>query len=95
MWIGYDVKLFRGVTIGNGAVIGACSLVNKDVPPYAIVAGSPARHIRWRFPDEHIDFLQSIEWWHWPVMKINRYMPFLCSACINELRAQLAEDEQS
>ena len=92
VWIGYGVKLFKGVTIGNGAVIGACSLVNKSVEPYTIVAGIPARPIRKRFSDEEIAILEKIQWWNLPVELINRYLPQLCSANIAGLEQQLAQD---
>jgi len=92
VWIGFNVTLFKGVTIGDGAVIGAGSLVNKDVPPFTIVAGIPARPIRKRFTDEEVATLRRIAWWDWPSEKINRYMPYLCSARIAELEAELAAE---
>ena len=64
VWIGCNATVLRGVTIGNGAVIGANSLVNKDVPPYAIVAGSPAKIIKFRFPVKTIEKLQKLKWWN-------------------------------
>jgi len=63
VWIGRDVMIMEGVTIGTGAVVGAQSLVNKDVPPYAIVAGSPARIIRYRFEEAMIEALLESHWW--------------------------------
>lgn len=63
IWIGHGATILSGVTVGNGAVIGAKSLVVKDVPPYAIVAGNPARLIRYRFSEEQIEKLQAIAWW--------------------------------
>lgn len=92
VWIGYNVKLFKGVTIGNGAVIGACSLVNKSVEPYTIVAGTPARPIRKRFSDQEIEFLQKIQWWDWPEEMINRYLGYLCSSDFVELERLLSQD---
>lgn len=89
VWIGHDVKLFKGVTIGDGAVIGACSLVTKSVPPYTVVAGIPARPIRQRFTDREIAILQRLAWWDWSAEKINRYLPYLCSARVAELEAAL------
>ena len=65
VWIGYGVTILSGVTIHNGAVIAANSTVTKDVPPYAIVAGSPARIIKYRFEPEIIEGLQRIQWWYW------------------------------
>src|SRR4029077_1430201 len=85
VWIGYNVRLFKGVTIGNGAVIGACSLVNKSVEPYTIIAGIPARPIRKRFTDEEIAFLERIGWWNWPREMIDRSMKFLCASKISDL----------
>ena len=70
VWIGCDVMLMGGVRIGDGAVIGAGAVVAKDVPPYAVVVGNPARVIKYRFPQEIIDKLQKIKWWNWPDEKI-------------------------
>lgn len=92
VWIGYGVKLFKGITIGDGAVIGACSLVNKPVEPYTIVAGTPARPIRKRFSDSEIAILQKVQWWNLPVAVINRHMPLLCSSRIAELEQALEQD---
>jgi len=65
VWIGIGAVVMRGVTIGDGAVIGANAVVAHDVPPYAIVGGNPARRIRDRFPVEQIDALMRIRWWDW------------------------------
>lgn len=65
VWIGYGVTIMGGVTVHNGAVIAANSTVTKDVPPYAIVAGNPARVIKYRFDPETIERLQRIQWWYW------------------------------
>lgn len=65
VWIGYGVTILSGVTVHNGAVIAANSTVTKDVPPYAIVAGSPARVVKYRFDSETIERLQRIQWWYW------------------------------
>lgn len=70
MWIGQDVLIKGGVTIGNGAVIGARSVVTKNVPPYAVVAGVPARVIKYRFEKEKIDYLQRLQWWDWDLQRI-------------------------
>ena len=76
VWIGCNATILRGVTIGDGAVIGANSLVNKDVPPYAIVGGVPARIIKYRFSNEIIKELLSIKWWNWSVdcIKKNKHI---------------------
>ena len=65
VWIGYGALILSGVTIGDGAVIGAASIVTKDVEPYAIVAGNPARLIRYRFDKQTIHKLQIEKWWEW------------------------------
>ncbi|WP_413479487.1 CatB-related O-acetyltransferase [Vibrio hibernica] len=70
VWIAAGVAITRGVTIGDGAVIGANAVVTKDVPPYAIVVGSPAKIINYRFPPSIIALLLKIKWWDWPLAKI-------------------------
>ena len=64
VWIGTGVMVMGGVTIGDGAVIGAGAIVTKDVPPYAVVAGVPAKIIRYRFSEEHIEALLKMKWWN-------------------------------
>lgn len=66
VWIGAKSSIMSGVKISNGAVVGATSTVTKDVPPYAIVAGNPARIVKYRFSKEIIDKLLDIAWWDWP-----------------------------
>jgi acetyltransferase-like isoleucine patch superfamily enzyme len=65
VWIGRGVKILGGVTIGDGAVVAAYSVVTKDIPPYAIAAGVPARVVRQRFPEEIVASLLRIKWWDW------------------------------
>lgn len=66
VWIGSGATVLRGVSIGNGAVIGASSVITKNVPPYSIVIGSPGRVIRMRCKDEWIERLEKLEWWDFP-----------------------------
>lgn len=66
VWIGTGAMLLEGVHVSDGAVIGAGAVVTKDVPPYAVVAGNPARVVRYRFSQEQIDFLLSFRWWERP-----------------------------
>lgn len=69
--ISLNVVILKGVTIGDGAVIGAGAIVTHDVPPYAIVAGNPAKIIKYRFDSNEISRLLNEEWWDWPIEKIN------------------------
>ncbi len=82
VWIGTDALILSGVEIGNGAVIAARSVVTKDVPPYSIIAGNPAKIIRFRFKKSIISDLQKIAWWDWPLSKIEKAWPFLLSTDI-------------
>jgi acetyltransferase-like isoleucine patch superfamily enzyme len=65
VWIGRGVKILGGITIGDGAVVAAYSVVTKDIPPYAIAAGVPARVVRERFSEEIVERLLRIRWWDW------------------------------
>ncbi len=88
VWIGDDSMILSGVTIGDGAVIAARSVVTKDVPPYAIVGGVPAKVIRYRFTPEQIEKLEKIAWWNWDDEKVSKNMDKIANpdidAFINE-----------
>ena len=77
VWIGYEAVILSGVTIGDGAIIGARAVVTKDVPPYTIVGGVPARPIRPRFGFETIAALRELRWWDWPRERIVRNLAAL------------------
>ncbi|MGE0237226.1 MAG: hypothetical protein AB7F09_22705 [Parvibaculaceae bacterium] len=64
-WLGHGSMIMKGVTIGDGAIVGSLSVVTKDVPPYAIVAGSPAQFIKWRHPEAVGRRLRALAWWDW------------------------------
>ncbi len=70
VWIGYDAVIMAGVTIGDGAIIGTRAVVTKDVEPYSIVGGVPAKEIRKRFSPDIITRLQRLQWWNWDMAKI-------------------------
>ena len=72
VWIGYEAVIMAGVTIGDGAIIGTRAVVTKDVPPYTIVGGVPAKPLRKRFPEKTISELLALKWWDWPVDRIQR-----------------------
>lgn len=74
-----NVTILEGISIGNGAVIGAGAIVTHDVLPYEIVGGIPAKHLRFRFSKEKIDFLQNLSWWDWDIETINRNLEFLAN----------------
>ncbi len=76
VWIGCNSTILRGVSIGDGAVVGAHSLVNKDVPPYSIVVGNPAKIIRFRFEQNIIDKMLDLKWWNWSNKKIRMNFEF-------------------
>lgn len=86
VWIGYEAVILSGVTIGDGAVIGARAVVTKDVPPYTIVGGVPAKPIKKRFSEENIKKLQSIRWWDWPKEKIAENITAIQSGNIEQLK---------
>lgn len=86
VWIGYEAVILSGVTIGDGAVIGCRAVVTKDVPPYTIVGGVPAKPIRKRFDEETIKELQKIKWWDWPEEKIAGKIPAIQAGDLKELR---------
>lgn len=90
VWIGYEALIMAGVHIGDGAVIGARAVVTKDVPPYAIVGGVPAREIRKRFAPDVIARLLELKWWDWPMMKIRKELPSLMNGDCNRLQAENA-----
>ena len=78
VWIGYKAAILPGVTIGDGVIIGAYSVVTTDIEPYSIVGGNPARLIRMRFDTETINELLGLAWWNWPIEKITQFTAHLC-----------------
>jgi acetyltransferase-like isoleucine patch superfamily enzyme len=89
VWIGYGATILSGVTIGTGAVIGARALIARDVPPYAIVAGNPARVLRLRFAPATVHRLLKSKWWDLPRERLLSLMPLLLSNRIDEFLPQV------
>lgn len=91
VWIGYEAVIMSGVHIGDGAIIAARSVVTKDIPPYTIVGGIPAKEIRKRFDPDVIKQLQTLKWWNWPICKIRQCIPYLAKGDINKLRTAMKD----
>lgn len=85
VWIGTRSIIKSGIKICNGAIVGANSVVTHDIKPYEIVAGSPAKHIRFIFSQDKIDILQKIQWWDFPIEIIKKIAPILMSEDIYKL----------
>ncbi|MBR3191286.1 MAG: CatB-related O-acetyltransferase [Bosea sp.] len=85
VWLGSQALILSGVTIGHGAVVAARAVVAKDVPPYAIVAGNPARVVRYRMSEERIAALLRSQWWLLPEAEVRRLIPTLLSERIEDL----------
>ncbi|MCF2690559.1 CatB-related O-acetyltransferase [Bacteroides fragilis] len=87
VWIGYEAVIMAGVHIGDGAIIAARAVVTKDVPPYTIVGGTPAKKIRKRFDTEVIQQLLKLKWWDWSTNKIRQCLPHIAEGKLDELLA--------
>lgn len=87
VWIGYEAVIMPGVKIGDGAVIGTRAVVTKDVPPYTIVGGVPAKPIRRRFDDATVEKLEALRWWDWDEDRLKRALPAIQAGDIAALAA--------
>ena len=85
VWIGYGATIMPGVTIGDGAIIATKSVVTKDVEPYAIIGGNPAKEIRKRFSEDTIRKLLDLQWWDWPIEKITESVQGLTGNKIDDI----------
>ena len=85
VWIGYEAVILSGVHIGDGAIIGTGAVVTKDVPPYTVVGGVPAKEIKKRFDEKTIEKLLETQWWNWPVEKIRQFLPQIMNGEVDEL----------
>ncbi|TQQ85238.1 CatB-related O-acetyltransferase [Peptacetobacter hominis] len=86
VWIGYEAIILSGVTIGDGAIIGARAVVTKDVPPYTIVGGVPAKAIKKRFSEDTISRLLEIKWWDWPEDRVSINLKEIQNGDIDRLK---------
>jgi virginiamycin A acetyltransferase len=87
VWMGNSATIMQGINIGHGAIIGTNSLVTKDVEPYTIVGGNPAKIIRKRFDDETINFLIKLSWWDWPMDKIVENLETISTGDLKALKS--------
>jgi virginiamycin A acetyltransferase len=85
VWIGYEAVILSGVHIGDGAIIGARAVVTKDVSPYSIVGGIPAKEIRKRYDDATIGKLMQLQWWNWSFDKIQQSLPTIMNGEVKNL----------
>ncbi|ROS94939.1 antibiotic acetyltransferase [Muribaculaceae bacterium Isolate-083 (Janvier)] len=85
VWIGFEAVILAGVKIGDGAIIGTRAVVTKDVPPYSIVGGIPAKVIRKRYSPDIIEQLLSLWWWDWTKDRIKRNLPFIMAGNIENM----------
>ena len=85
VWVGYNATIMAGVRIGDGAIIATNSTVTKDVEPYTIVGGNPAKEIKKRFSFDHIEKLMQLKWWNWDLEKITQNLKHLTSNNIDNL----------
>lgn len=88
VWIGYEAVILSGVHIGDGANIGTRAVVTKDVPPYTVVGGVPAKEIKKRYDEVTIRKLLQIKWWDWPFDKIKQSLPYIMNGKIDKLGDQ-------
>lgn len=85
VWVGEGAYIKHGVTVGDGAVIGAYAVVTRDVPSYCVFAGNPGRVMKWRFDEPERIFLETLKWWDWPVEIVQEAVPILMSNDVEAL----------
>ena len=92
VWIGRESVIMPGVKIGDGSIIGAYAVVTRDVPPYCVVGGNPARFIKKRFRDELIQSLLELKWWDFPEEKLVEFLPLLCDPDLENVQQRLKQE---
>lgn len=93
VWIGHEAYIRPGVKIGNGAIVGARTVVTRDVPPYAVVAGNPARVRKMRFPDKIIERLEELQWWRFAISDLKDITFDRVDVAIEEIAGRIAENK--
>lgn len=91
VWIGRESIIMPGVKIGDGAIVAAYSVVAKDVPPYSVVGGNPARFIKKRFDEELMELLLALKWWNFEPKKLVEFLPLLCELDLEQVRQRLKQ----
>ncbi|WP_196891862.1 CatB-related O-acetyltransferase [Aureivirga marina] len=86
VWIGHNVTIMPGIKIGNGSIIASNSTITKNIEPYSIVGGNPAKLIKKRFSEENIKLLKEIQWWNWDIEKITKNVSLLTSNDFDKLK---------
>lgn len=92
VWIGRESIIMPGVKIGDGAIVAAYSVVAKDVPPYSVVGGNPARFIKKRFDEELMELLLALKWWNFEPKKLVEFLPLLCESDLEQVRQRLKQE---
>lgn len=87
VWIGHGAAFMPGVHVGDGAIVASKAVVTKDVPPYSVVGGNPARVIRYRFDEATVDALLEVRWWDWDIERITRNLGAICGARLDLLQS--------
>ena len=91
VWIGRECVIMPGVKIGDGAIVAACSVVSRDIPPYAVFGGNPARLVKMRFDQELIGLLLRFHWWDLDGEELAELLPLLCDSDLEKVRRALRE----
>ena len=92
VWLGFEARVMPGVTIGDGAIVAACAVVTRDVPPYAVVAGNPARVVKMRHEAAVVERLLALAWWDWPIEMILAALPAIEAGDVAALEAFAAQN---